>query len=137
MSRNGVNRQFSQKQQKALTALLSGMSQAEAAKAANVSLRTVQRWIASPAFSQALSDSIGSAVSVSVSRLAALADVAVDVMSEVMTSKEATISQRLRASNFLLTSLLKLGEYADVTARIEALEDRLLNGPQSPQQGDS
>ena len=135
MSQIGVQK-FSRKQQLALTALLSGMSQAEAAEAAEVSLRTCQRWIASPEFSQALGDSIGSAVALAVARLAALSDAAINVLNETLQSKEATISQRLRASNFALLHLIKLGEMSQVITRIEALESRL-NGLESPLSNDN
>jgi len=135
MSRNDVQN-FSQKQQKALIALLSGASQAEAAKVAKVSLRTLQRWIASEDFSQALNDSVGSAVALAVARLAALSDSAINVLNEILHSKEATISQRLRASNFALLHLIKLGEMSQVITRIEALESRL-NGLESPLSNDS
>jgi len=135
MSQNDVQK-FSAKQQKALTALLAGASQAEAAEAANVNIRTVQRWLTDDHFSQAVGDAVGPAVSLAVARLASLADLAINVMAETMAKETATTSQRLRASNFALSHLLKLGEYSDVIARIDALESRL-NSLQSPQQGDN
>ena len=135
MSQNDV-KNFSQKQQKALIALLSGASQAEAAEAAEVSLRTAQRWIASPEFSQALSDSVNTAVILAVARLAALSDAAINVLNETLQSKEATISQKLRASNFALLHLLRLSEMSQVITRIEQLESRL-NGLDSPLSNDN
>ena len=128
---------FSQKQQKALTSLLSGMSQAEAAKVAGVSLRTIQRYLADDDFSQVLRDNIGSAVSLAAARLASLSDTAVGVLAETMESETATTSQRLRAANFLLLHLLKLGDYSDISARIDKLEARLENSAEPPTESDS
>jgi len=136
MSQNDTLSKFSQKQKAALLALLNGSSQAEAAEAAEVSLRTVKRWLASPAFGQALNDSVGSAVALAVARLAALSDAAINVLNETLQSKEATISQRLRASNFALLHLLRLSEMSQVITRIEQLESRL-NGLDSPLSNDN
>jgi len=123
---------FSQKQQKALTSLLSGMSQAEAAKVAGVSLRTLQRWLKADTFGQVLRDNTSSAVALAAARLASLSDTAVGVLAETMESETATTSQRLRAANFLLLHLLKLGDYSDISARLDKLEARLEGRVEQP-----
>lgn len=136
MSQNDTLENMSQKQKAALLSLLNGSSQAEAANIANVHIRTVKRWLVSDSFKDALNDSIGSAVALSAARLAALSDKAINVLSTVMESETATESQRLRAANFALLHLMKLGEYASIEERIKAIESRLesLDSPQSDDQ---
>ena len=124
--------ELSQPQRTALYALISGANQSEAATQAGCSLRTMQRWVALPAFRQALSSSVDVTMSITVSRLSALTDTAIDVLQTTMHSESSTVSQRLRAANQVLGHVLRLAELSTVLNRIDELEARVTGLQSSP-----
>lgn len=136
MTRNDALSALSQPQRTALFALISGANQSEAAQQANCSIRTMQRWVALPAFRQALSSSVDVTMAITVSRLSSLTDTAIDVLQTTMHSESSTVSQRLRAANATLNHVLKLAELHSVLGRIDDIERRL-DAVQSPPQDDS
>ena len=136
MTRNDTLKELTRPQQKALFALISGGTQSEAASAAGCSLRTIKRWAKLPAFRQALSSSLDVTMSITVSRLSALTDTAIDVLQDTMLAESSTTSQRLRAANATLGHVLRLAELSTVLSRIDQLEARL-DGLQSPTQDDT
>jgi len=125
MTQNDALIALSRPQRTALFALISGANQNEAALVAGCSLRTMQRWVARPDFKAALTTGVDVSMSVSVSRLSAIADTAITVLSETMTKESSTVSQRLRAANSTLNHVLKLAELHSVLARIDDIERRL------------
>lgn len=112
-------------QRRAIDALLQGHSKTEAAEAADVTLRTVDRWHNEPDFALALSQGGDQVIKDAATRLKASLDTAIDVFREVMSDKKATTATRLRAADLVATHALKLLEVADLVERLERLEQRL------------
>ena len=128
--------QLSQPQQKALFSLISGSTQSEAASVAGCSLRTMQRWAKLPAFRQALSSSVDVTMSITVSRLSSLSDLAIDTLQSVMQKESSTPAHKIRCANSVLNHVLRLAELSTVLNRIDELEARVA-GLQSPQNDSS
>ena len=118
-------------QLQALSALIGGLSHEKAAAIAGVTPRTLGRWLHQSDFKKALGMITANNIGLSSARLAQLSGKAISVIDSAMTSKESNQSQKLRAANFTLSHLLKLGEYNEVLQRIDALESRL-NSLDSP-----
>jgi hypothetical protein len=114
-------------QRKALRALASGATKSQAATLAGRHERTISRWITEDsAFTDALKASTDRAVDDAGRRLAALLDLAVDVLIDIMRRDyEISPHVRLRAVDVAIGSLIKLREHGELTDRVAALEDRL------------
>lgn len=121
MAKNGT---LTNRQSKAIAALMSSRNVAAAAKSAGVGLRTLHRWLDSPAFVAELKAAESSAIDQAVRRLAELSGAAIDTLSSAMVDADATPGARVQAANVALSQLLRLKELADLEARITALESR-------------
>jgi hypothetical protein len=111
------------KQRAAIAALLDGRTQADAATAAGVTKRQLQRWLLQPAFMVELRAGSDGAIRAASARLAALAEHAVNAMAETM--QEPTTpgaGMRLRAADALLGHALRIREHADILERLAQLE---------------
>mgnify|MGYP001378616874 CR=1 FL=1 len=118
---------LSAKQQRALEALLSGATKGDAATAAGVTPRTLNRWVNEDAlFWNTLQAENRKAVFAATRRLTAAMDTAVTVMTEVMQDAAAPAAVRLRAAQVVTETALKLIEANDVIERLEELETRLI-----------
>ena len=110
------------KQLKAVQTLLTAKSIAEAALAAQVSERTLGRWLNEPAFRSALSAAEGELLDCATRRLLGLQDKAIETFEDVLDSEDATQALRLRAAEMVLTYLLKIRELRNLESRLVALE---------------
>lgn len=122
-AKNGVK--LTTKQRAALDALAAGMTQNEAALAADTSTRTLQRWLTDDAFLLELrrlqrlaSDAHVRALS---AELASNRDVVVSARDDV----NASWHVRLKAAAMLEDSLLRWLDVAEFEERLRALEDAL------------
>ena len=113
------------KQNKAAKILIAGGDYVEAASAADVTTRTIHRWLDAPAFHDAVAKGKTAAIDAASVRLAGGMDKAIGVMLRIMEDDQAAPSIRLRAANYLLGHALRYIEMQDVIARIEAIEARL------------
>jgi len=119
---------LTEKQRRALAALLAAPTAKEAAKLAGVGERTLKRWRTLPAFQwayrEAQSELLESAVCQSrqhlTSALSALADITADA--------NAPPAARVSAARASVELALKLGEQNDVLERLSELEAALLGG---------
>ncbi len=111
------------KQDRAVLALLTCRTIADAAKVAGVSERTLRRWLKQPEFQQALARERAQVFAAVTGRLTRYATAAVDFLYKVMRSKNTTPadSVRVRAARVLLTSAIavRCGEVFDRLDEVE------------------
>lgn len=112
------------KQTLLIEGLLSGLSVKDAAKRANVSLRTAHRWLQRPVVQQALRERERERWNDLSRKLQHYAVEAIDVLADLM-RHAAMPSTRLRAAATLLDHTLKVAQLVDLERRIEALEQKL------------
>lgn len=113
------------KQQKALAALISSPTRAEAAKRAGVGVTTLRRWLSEDdafraAYRAALAELLEDASKQSKQSLS----MALDVLREIMHDGE-NAQTRIQAARSTLEYALKLHEAAEVEARMDELEQRI------------
>jgi hypothetical protein len=126
MAGNGMDsNQLTAPQQRAITALLSTKSVAEAAKKANVGQRTLFRWLADTAFKRQLAIAEGELVAVATRRLLQYQDSAITVITSIMADKTKPATVRLRASMAIVDYSLKMRELLNIEERLAALEELL------------
>lgn len=119
--------QLSAKQHKALEALLSGMTKGDAAKAAGVNPRTLNRWIGEDVlFWDTLQSESRKTVFDATRRLTAAMDTAVTVMVSVMNDGDAPAAVRLRAAQIATETAIKLIETSDILKRLDELETKVI-----------
>lgn len=126
MAENGTDRGLSSGQQRAIVALLSERTVAEAAEQARVGERTIWRWLADPAFKAALVTAEGEMIDVATRRLLALQAGAIEMVERIMLDEAAGAHVRLRAAQALIDYLLKLRELRNIEARLARLEAELV-----------
>ncbi len=122
MAENGNPNELSERQRRAIAALLSARNVSEAAQAAQVGERTLRRWLAEPTFRAALTGAEGQAIDAATRRLVSLTDSAIDVLTTVMQDPDAPSGVRLRAAQGVLDNLLRLRELRNVEERLTRLE---------------
>lgn len=112
--------QLTPKQQKAIAALLAGLSMEAAAQAASVNATTIYRWLDDPIFKAAHDTGRRQLAELAMSKLQGLADQAVDAIAGLM--RDGTPAIKLRAALAILDNNTKWFELQDIVKRIEALE---------------
>jgi hypothetical protein len=110
------------KQQRAIEALLAGLTKSQAATAAGVTPRTLSRWLAEPTFKSHLTRATDQAIGDATRRLATALDQAVTVLSELMLNQDASPPDRLRAASLILRRSLDFTQQQDILERISSLE---------------
>lgn len=113
-------------QRRALDALLSGGDKDQAAAAAGVTRRTIDRYLNDPRFRAALDRATGAAVGDVARRMIGGMETAVSIMLELATDTSTPASVRLRAAIALVEHGPKLFEQVELIRRLEVLEGRLL-----------
>jgi hypothetical protein len=123
MAENGMDEAtISAKQQRAIMALLSTKSIAEAAQQAKIGERTLWRWLGDPMFRVYLAGAEADMLDAATRRLLQLQDGAIETVKTIMQDSEASAGVRLRAAQAVLDYLLKLRELRNVEQRLTALE---------------
>ena len=110
------------KQEKALAALLSCPTLEAAAKAAGCSVATLHRWLQEDAFKDAYRAARREVVSFAVVQLQRASVEAVQTLRDVAQDIVATPGARVSAAKTILDLSLKAVELEDVVARVEQLE---------------
>jgi len=119
MAENG---NLSARQQRAIAALLTSKSVAEAAASAKVGERTLYRWLAEDrAFRAALLAAEGDLLATTTRRLLGLQGQALEALEYLLTRGESE-GVRLRAAQVALELSLKLRELTCIEQRLQALE---------------
>lgn len=111
------------RQQRAISALLSCPTISEAAKTAQVSERTIYRWLIDQAFLAELHRQESELINSIARRLVSLADNALRTIQELLDDPQASSSVRLRAAENVLAHLLRVRELATLEERVTNLED--------------
>ena len=108
-------------------ALVHGGSYREAAEAAGVSKATVGRRMQDPIFRSAVEHERMSALHRAGHRLGNLTDLALDAYAEVLESEDATVGQRLKAADGVLSAFRSMSVEVAAAHRFAAIEERLSN----------
>jgi hypothetical protein len=114
----------SPRQTRAIEALLSGCSRAEAAVAAGVTPRALRKWFNDPTFCAALTRASDQTLSDATHRLTGTFDQAVAVLTQIMNNPQARDYDRLRAAALILRRGLDLVDQKLLNDRITALESQ-------------
>ena len=112
------------RQRKAIEALLTTATVAEAARVAGVKRQTIYRWMKQDSFRAALAEAEREALESLSRALVRLGDTATKTLDAAMRGAESE-SVRVRASDIVLSRLLQLRELVDLHKRVEALEQEL------------
>jgi hypothetical protein len=116
------------RQLRAVAALVEGLDQAQAARSAGISTRTLRRWQEEPAFKAALTRASADAFEIVCRRMGKLAARAVNVLSRSLIAAErngADANKSTAIATAVLDRAIKLRENLEVEARLVAIERRL------------
>ena len=122
MSANGTgNRSRAQADDLLIAALATGQTNENAAAAAGVSARTVNRRLAEPAFKRRIQSLRGELIARALGRVSDGIAAAVDVMRALLGAESEAV--RLGAARSLIDACLKLRESVDMEERLALLEE--------------
>lgn len=122
MAQNGV---LSPAQRRAVVAVLASRTVTAAAEKAEVSLRTLTRWLADPAFQEALAAAEADLLAVTTRQLLSSTMAALGVVGTIMTG-DGPPGVRLRAATTWLDQARTWFETKTLEARLQALEAEVL-----------
>ena len=114
------------KQRRAINALMESRTNTDAAKAAAISERQLYRWLNEPIFKAELIKTESQAADMTSRRLTFGTKYALEVILYTMGNKHASDGLRLSAAKAWMDYFLKTRENADLSARVTALEVRIL-----------
>lgn len=116
-------------QRQALDALATGATKEQAATIANVTRRTLDRWIAEDsAFKQALDDVNAAAVEDAIQTLSGLLQRANRALQDILDNATAKDRDKLRAAEMVYSIYIRMRQHGALEDRVTALEERLGNG---------
>jgi len=118
----GHGSKFDRKKEAAVAALLSQRNLEEAAHAAGVSKRTLNRWLKMPEFQAAYLEARRAAMFQANARLQQASSAAVSTLVRVMVDPSTPASARVRAADCILARGNQGLENEDLDARLAALE---------------
>lgn len=113
------------KQDRAMLALLTNPTIAQAARKSGIGERTLYTWLAEPGFAAAYRGARRAAVQHGLARLQQASSSAVDVLCQVMKNKRAPAATRVAAARTVLDMAIKAVELEDMSARLDALEQQV------------
>ncbi len=119
-----IVKNLSPKQTQAIRSLLTKPNIALAAKDADVTDRTIYRWLDEPAFRDALTQAEDQAIDAATRGLVSLTEKALLTIASVMLSPTTHPATKLRAAESVLSNTLKLYELRNLAARLAALENK-------------
>jgi hypothetical protein len=119
---SGSREKLGAKQEAAILALLSSRNVEEAVRVADVTQRTLYRWMKEPAFDQAYRAARRAAFAQSVGRLQQASSAAVSTLLKVMVDPGTPASTKVRAADSVLAHTIKAMETDDIEVRVAALE---------------
>ena len=119
------NATLTPRQLRAINALLTHPTVAAAAGVLGVAPSTIYRWLSETPFRAALAQAEGEAVAAAGRKLVALAEGALNVLSDVMTNPQAPDAVKVRAAETVLAHLLKYREIVTFETRLTDLEKEM------------
>ena len=125
MAENSSFTELSDKQIRAIEAILSGETIARAAKKARAGQRTLYTWMKDPTFAAALREARSKALTEAISALAGLAGAAVNVLSETLKAEDTNADLRVKTAKTALDSLMRAHGVIDTEERLAAIEAQL------------
>jgi hypothetical protein len=121
----GHGSKFGRKKEEAITALLTQRNVEEAARAAGIGTRTLNRWLKLPEFDAAYREARRATVSQSNARLQQASSAAVSTLLKIMVDVSAPASTRVRAADSVLDHATQAIESEDIEVRVAALEQAI------------
>ena len=118
----GHGAKFGRKKEDAVVALLTQRTIGEAARAVNVSTKTLLRWQKEPEFDTAYREAKRAAFSQSMARLHQMASAAVTTLGKALVDPNTPPATRVRAADGILDHTAKAIELEDLEARLAELE---------------
>ena len=119
---SGHRSKLGRKQEDAVIALLVHRNVEEAAKAINISAKSIYRWLKHPEFAKAYRAARRAAYSQSVARLQQASSAATTTLLKLMVDPAVPPAARLRAVDLVFTHGAKALEIEDIEARVSELE---------------
>ncbi|MBP8304771.1 MAG: hypothetical protein KBE04_11680 [Phycisphaerae bacterium] len=116
---------FAQRQQQAITALLSSTSVAQAARACGLTERTLRRYLDSPPFREQVQAARREAYGLAVGRLGSISCEAVETLASLMRDTAVAAGVRCRCAVAILDAAGSGLELSDVAEKVEDLLARL------------
>ena len=113
---------FGRQKEEAIVALLSQRSIDEAARSANITPRTLYRWMKEPEFDAAYRAAKRAAYGQSIARLHQASSAAVTTLLKLMVDQNVPASTRARCADSVLGHTVKAIEIEDIETRVAALE---------------
>lgn len=130
MGQNGTNKKLTPKQLRAIEALMTEPTARGAAAKAGIGHGTLYRWMEEPAFAEALREARAQAFERITTGLSAAAELAVEVLREILGDDEAAASEiaaiRIRAVRTAFDAMLRSRDLIEIERRLQILEERLL-----------
>jgi phage terminase small subunit len=126
MAGNGsLPRELTPKQRRAVQALMTAPTIAEAAKTAGCGERSLFRWLKDPVFLAELQAATRAAIDVTVRRMATLSVAATGTLAKTMTDADTPAAVKVRAADVILSRLPDWRELTQLEERLAALEAAL------------
>jgi histone H3/H4 len=130
---NGHGEKLSRLQSKAIAALLTAPTLADAACQVGVAERTLRNWLKVPAFKEAVKEAGKEMLGLTMSRLQGAAREATDTL--LRSLKCGVPASEVRAAGLILDNAFKVADLYDLQERVAALEMAIggkKNGPSQP-----
>jgi ACT domain-containing protein len=125
MTNNQTSEVLSKNQLKAVEALISYDSVADAAKACGLARDTVYRYLKVPEFDQELKKAKRTMVDQAVTSLQRSCKEAAKALADICKDKDAPPSARVTAAREILSQTMRAIEVESIEERLKSLEDRL------------
>ena len=113
------------KRERAVSALITSSSIAEAAQVAGIGQRTLYSWLNEKDFQELYRAARREVVGQALAQLQRVSSLAVNTLSEIMSDTKAPATSRVSASKAVLELAVKAVELEDIMARLERLEEEV------------
>ena len=113
---------MTQRKERALQALLTSRTKAEAAKAAGVGESTLREYLKDPEFSSAYKQAAAGIMDAATRQLQQSLSAAIDRLTRIVENDDESSSAHIAAAKTLLDSSLKFSEFNDILRELEATE---------------
>lgn len=115
-------RTLTQKQQKALAALLTNSTKEAAAKAAGIESKTLRRYLAEPEFQAEYQRMVSGMIEDAATQARQSLSPALSCLREIVENKDEQATARIQAARYTLEYALKLTEQTDILKQLQELE---------------